>query len=222
MQTLATIQAQYNEGRHHGPSYGWSDLSTTSAGMTIGANPAIVTWTVTFSDREQPLATHTRVEIRRIATYYYSKTQAQWVALYDDVPYGGYDHPESDFASHSAHSAEVDGNYFVSPPADTCTELWGARCSIPEDTDDIGAFFGCVEHRLVSTDGSDLYELPQAQWLMQCGMDYWSALTGGSNTGIGQGRIVRVLPEWRCSFYWTTDGTVSTDLATTLSNIIGR
>jgi hypothetical protein len=206
MSNLATIQASKNEGRHHGPYFGWSDYSSTSDGITVGSNVAIIAWCVTFADVEVPHPIHTAVEIRRMATFYYSKSSASWVNLYDGLPLGGQDHNEA-FSALYPLTAVLGNSAIVSPPIGYTTELWCGRRLIP-DMVDVGGFIGLVEHRLVSVDGTPLSAVEEQQWVVQLGLDYWSALAGGIGTSSGQGRIIRAKPYWRTSFYFVSDGTV--------------
>lgn len=192
-------------------AYGWSDYSSASDGVVPSAGgTCVVPWCVVFADISVPYPTETKVAIRNICSKYFSISQNQWITLFNEVAHGGYDHPEDSFATLNATTVVDSGSQiFAAPPIGSNSEIWGSRKTVP--LADFSGLFFSVEHELVMTDGSEIPRSTRidAQWVVQCGADWWGALTGiAGHSGVGQGRICRARPWWRKSCYYATDGSL--------------
>jgi hypothetical protein len=196
-----------NEGFPHGVplSYNWASGPAMMMGNNASGWRAMTAWGVVYVASQGNAATNTRVNIRRIRSYFMQKRTGKWLMLQNTSTPDGAAYLEN-FAGDTSKPGDVrtepDGTISVTAGRGYNYHFYpSARATI--NPNDIGGLVTIFEARLIigSEDRPD--DRNVAAYLAGSGGDYYPAVTGGwpgnlsYNPGIAIGKEKYVKRYWR-------------------------
>lgn len=208
VEVIISDMANPHEGRPHGvpSSFDWYYRPVIHHALPLNNYHAYTCYGQFYEDQQETQATNTRVQVRNLRTWYLSKSQGIWIPLQDSLPviegkwfpenhssiYGipADDRPESD------GGISATAGFGVSEGM--CYHFW-IRDRAAIDPGDINGILVTLEARLIVADPSLPDDRNLAKYILNVGADYWTSVTGGTNSqgDIGMGRFKYVTPTWR-------------------------
>jgi len=198
---------------------GWGTLS--GPGLDFGNNPPIewsyaLPWGVIFVAREGSAATNTRVQVRNMRFYVFSKSTRTWRSLGSSATVDGSmyneDFRQGNDVLPAAVRTEASGGLSVKPVWPYAYHFWCCGRQ-PFDRSDLGGIYATFQARLVVDDPARPDDRSSARFLGYTGLDYWRDQTSGwapgqpNNGEAGHGRMKYVTNEWRAFNLTTVDAT---------------
>ena len=208
-----------HEGLPHGVplSYNWSQRPRVG----MGTNPregytATTAWGQVYEAAEGNPATNTRVQLRNMQMYYFSKSQQKWIKLQDSVSVKGNAYIE-DFknnlnrpADQRNESAANGGGISIKAGDGYNYHFWptGGRANI--DPTDIAVIYSTCQARLILENSNKPDDRNTARYLLSIGGDYWLDQSAGwndlkTNGDWAIGRFKYVTKEWQAFNGWAGD-----------------
>jgi hypothetical protein len=198
---------------------GWGTL--TGPGLDWGNNPPTewsyaLPWGVIFVAKEGSPATNTRVQIRNMRFYVFSKSTRTWRSLGSSASVDGSMYNEDfrlgDDVKPAQVRSEASGGLSVKPVWPYAYHFW--CCGRQQfNRPDLGGVYATFQARLVVDDAAKTDDRAKARFLGYTGLDYWRDLTSGwapgqpNNGEAGHGRMKYVTNEWRAFNMTTVDAT---------------
>ena len=188
---------------------GWGTL--TGPGLDLGNNPPsdwgfALPWGVVFVAKEGNPATNTRVEMRNMKIYVFSKSTSKWRLMGSspivDGSFYNEDFRQGNDIKPATMRTEPDGGVSTTPVWPYAYHFWCCGRQ-PFDRADLGGVFSTYQVRLVVNDPTKPDDRARAKFLAYSGMDYWRDQTSGwapgmpNNGEAGHGRMKYVTTEWR-------------------------
>jgi len=172
---------------------------------------AITSWGAVYEGAKGNPATNTRVNIRRMRTYFLQKSTGKWLLLQNtDSPIGAAYH--EDFSGDANKPADVrrepDGTISATAGGGSNFHFYPTRRATINPKD-IAGIVVVLEARLIVADSKKPDDRRSALYLCTTGADYYPSMDGGwpgtadFNPGVAIGKMKYVRNAWR-SFAMTT------------------
>ncbi|MEL6385489.1 MAG: LamG domain-containing protein [Cyanobacteria bacterium J06626_18] len=195
-----------HEGRPDGvpDNIDWSSEPRINAGNDPGGFEAVNAWGQIYEDAAGNPAENTRVKLRNIQTYVFSKKEGEWNLVQSSPTVEGAAY-KLDFANDTNQPADIrtepDGSLSIKVTPGFNFHFWptGGRGTI--DPNDVGGVYTTVDAKLILDDPNKPDDRAQAKYLMGMGSDYWKDATAGwdnfkTNYDAVVGRFRYVDSEW--------------------------
>ena len=207
VETIIADMAEPHEGRPSGvpEAYGWATEPRVGMGNDPGDFRAFTAWGQVYADAEGSPAQNTRVEMRNMKAYLFSKRDQAWHLLQEAERIEGAAYVE-DFVDDVNKPADVrygeEGTVAVKLEEGYNYHFWPAAGRVPVDPDDVGGVFTTIQARLVLDDPAGPDDRAEARLLLSMGADYWLSLDADwdqwtTNGDVGIGRFKYVREDWR-------------------------
>jgi hypothetical protein len=196
-----------NEGHPHGVPTSYSfyrgpelDAPLPGPGMT-----AATAWGVIYEAAGGSTATNTRVEVRNIRLYLWSKSRGRWVRYQASTSPTGEDYAEpqgsegfSNMSSPADLRTEPDGGVSVKMHQGSWFHFWPADGRTVIAPADIGGAYTTFEARLVKDDPQGPDDTSSARYLASAGADWWvnRSAPWPDNTQAFFARFRYITPSW--------------------------
>lgn len=207
LQTIKEDMTLPHESHPHGvpSSFHWYNMPHVGAGNNPpNGYTAMLPWGQVYCDDKpvQPEIKNTRVHLRNLQAWYLSKQHNVWKVWTGPYTIGGahyYEDFRGDYAQPASIRKENDGGISIMMIPGFNFHFWTKRVLIdPSDIDGIWIF---MQARLIVDDISKVDDRAKANYMVNCGGDYWKNLTntasGLLNPGIGMGRFRYIKNEWQ-------------------------
>ena len=208
-----------HEARPHGvpTSYDWSQKPREGFGINMPSNwSATIAWGQVYEAIEGNPATNTRVQLRNMQMYYFSKRERRWIELHNTSNIEGNAYIE-DFknnankaADQRTESASNGGGISVTAGDGYNYHFWPASQRVNIDPTDIALIYSTCQARLIVGDSSKPDDRASARYVLSVGGDYWYGKTGAwndlkTNGDFAIGRFKYVTTEWQAFNGWAGD-----------------
>jgi hypothetical protein len=199
--------AALNEGHPHGvpPDFGFYTSAYISMGNAPQGNTAMDVWGGLYVGQGGNSTTNTRINIRRLQIWWKRLSTGAWTqgCQVDNPEVGSYAEDFSNYYGLLATRTEPDGTISFLPdaPGRMC-HFYAPFPRVPIDPNDVGGVVASVEARLILTNPSGTDDRNQANFVLNCGGDYYPDTTGGgiaNNPGIAGGKFKYLATNWRSS-----------------------
>lgn len=194
---------------------GWFVRPRVNLGNHAGKNGevwhAALPWGIVYEAAYGSQSTNTRVEIKDLNLYFFSKQRQVWERQGAGTGIVGRDYAES-LAENKNQPADVktlpDGALAVKPQHGFAFHFFPAAGKATIDPTDIDGVFASFKARLVLDDPNGDDDRDEADYVACAGGDYWRSLEAkwdhqNNNDDIGIGRFKRVTDTWQ-TFSMTT------------------
>lgn len=210
-----------HEGNPHGvpSSYNWARSPRVGMGINMpeGWNAATA-WGQVYEAAEGNPATNTRVQLRNMRMYYFSKSQQKWITLQSTTSVSGGAYTEN-FAGNANRPADTrnesgnGGGISVTAGDGYNYHFWPTGQRVTLDRNDIAAIYSTCQARLIVGDKSKPDDRDSARYLLSVGGDYWYNTSIGwaefkTNGDWAIGRFKYVKKEWRSFSGWAGDESI--------------
>lgn len=169
-------------------------------------SPDVFPWYVIFSYGGNVACTNTRVQVRNIAAYWYSKSQQKWIlAVASNTADALNDRYDTDYnygqANMRNETVVNGGGTSVKPTTSYCIQGWTTGGFGAINPTDVGAFFTYCEARLIVDNPALPDDRYKANLIVCPGMDYknpaYNSVNGGTVGSVAAGRFKIVTNSWR-------------------------
>ena len=174
-----------NQGHPHGvpPSYSFYNGPELDSPLPSPDTSAVTAWGVIYEAAQGSSATNTRVEVRNVRLYLWSRHQRRWVEVQASTTPTGADYPEPQgtggFTNESSSAdlrTEPDGGVAVKMQEGQWFHFWPADGRASIDPSDVGGVFTSFQARLVKDDPHGPDDTSSARYLGSAGADWWPNL----------------------------------------------
>lgn len=214
---LGDMLADKHEGIPHGVplDYDWAQKPRFGDGPKDNY-PKYTAWGQVYEDAEGNPADNTRVQIRNMVSYYFSRKEQKWIKLQGEGKIEGAAYPESfgkglGTCPHIARDeSENGGGASVTAGKGYNFHFWPSEARIDVVPSDIEAIYTTLEARLILDDEKGEDDRDTARYLMSVGGDFWIVDGNGSggdnhNFDFAVGRFRYITNEWQRFSGWRTD-----------------
>ena len=209
-----------HEGLPHGvpQSYDWAKKPRVGMGVNLPDNwNASTAWGQVYEAAEGNPATNTRVQLRNMQMYYFSKSKQKWIKLQDTLSVTGSAYTENfqgnvnKSADQRDESAANGGGKSVKAGDGYNYHFWpdgGKRATLPAG--DIAVIYSTCQARLIVDNPNKPDDRDSARYLLSVGGDYWYNTSIGwaefkTNGDWAIGRFKYVTKEWQAFNGWAGD-----------------
>ena len=208
-----------HEARPHGvpTSYNWSQRPREGYGVNMPEDwSAVLTWGQVYEAIEGNPATNTRVQLRNMQLYYFSKSEQRWIELHNTRNIKGNAYVENfknnvnKAADQRTESASNGGGISVTAGDGYNYHFWPGTGRATIDPDDIAIIYASCQARLIVGNTSKPDDRASARYVLSVGGDYWYGKTGAwndlkTNGDFAIGRFKYVTNEWQAFNGWAGD-----------------
>ena len=208
-----------HEARPHGvpTSYNWSQKPREGYGVNMPKDwSAVLTWGQVYEAIEGNPATNTRVQLRNMQLYYFSKSEQRWIELQNTSNIKGNAYVENfknnvnKAADQRTESASNGGGISVTAGDGYNYHFWPGTGRATIDPDDIAIIYASCQARLIVGNTSKPDDRASARYVLSVGGDYWYGKTGAwndlkTNGDFAIGRFKYVTNEWQAFNGWAGD-----------------
>jgi len=196
-----------NEGHPHGvpTSYSFYSGPELDAPLPGPGNTAATAWGVIYEAAGGSTATNTRVEVRNIRLYLWSRSRGRWVLYQASTSPTGEDYAEprgsEGFTNDSSPAdlrTEPGGGVSVKMQEGSWFHFWPADGRTVIDPADIGGAYTTFQARLVKDDPKGPNDTASAHYLASAGADWWANLSAPwpDNTQAFFARFTYITTSW--------------------------
>ncbi len=206
LETLLYDMTGTHEGRPHGvpASYDWLQGPRLGMGNDPGEFIALTAWGQVYEDAEGSLSTNTRVQLRNIKTYVFSKRTLTWQLVQESKTVDGAAFREDfvDDISKPANIRAEDEGVSVKLEPGYNFHFWLPTGRAEIDPDGIAGVFTTMQARLSVDDESKTDDRVEARYLLSMGADYWLDVNAQwdqwkTNGDVAIAKFKYVTPEWQ-------------------------
>lgn len=195
-------------------SFGWGGSGRIGWGNQPPSDwTAIIPWGQVYVSADQPgIPANTRVQLRNLYVWIYSKARNRWEKRGGSLSVEGAHYVE-DFGGDVSQPAtslrqEADGGISVTMIPAHNFHFWSTDYRQTMNPVDIGAVIVSCEARLVLHDPRLPDDRETAFWMLSVGADYWKDKTAAwdnfkTNGDVAIGRFRKLTPEWQTVYMHT-------------------
>ena len=220
LQTILDDMKLAHEGNPHGVplGYDWAQRPRVGMGTNPGDFEAAIAWGQIYEDRNGNPATNTRVQVRNMQMYYFSKKQQKWIQLQSTVAVEGNAYRE-DFvgdinkAADKRDESNNGGGTSVTAGDGYNFHFWPKANRVAIDPTDIAVIYSTVQARLIVDNPNKPDDRRKAKYLLSMGGDYWLDTTVQwaefkTNGDFAIGRFKYVTSQWQAFNAWAGDESI--------------
>lgn len=196
-----------HEGRPHGvpDSYGWNRKPRLAMGNNPRRFKSMVAWGQVYEAAEGSPSNNTRIQIRDMKAYRFSKRDRKWYMVQNSVRVAGAAYREdfkNDFNKPANIRSEADGSISVKLDKNYNYHFWPAGSRVNIDPSDLGGILVTVYARLIPDRPQSRIDTSRARYVLNVGGDYWQNQTAlwdnfKTNGEIGMGRFKYLTKNWQ-------------------------
>ncbi len=220
LQNILDDMQKPHEGNPHGVplNYDWAQKPRVGMGTDPGNFKAAIAWGQIYEDRLGNPATNTRVQVRNMQMYYFSKKQQKWIELQKTMQVEGNAYRE-DFVGDINKVADKrdesnnGGGLSVTAGDGYNFHFWPKTDRVDIDPTDIEIIYSTVQARLIVDDSNKPDDRSTARYLLSMGGDYWYDKSVQwaefkTNGDFAIGRFKYVTNEWQAFNAWAGNESV--------------
>ncbi len=217
LQNIIDDMKKPHEGYPHGVSTecNWGQKAREHLGTDPGRFRAATAWGQLYEERDGNPAENTRVQLRNLELYYFSKKEQKWIQLQSETEVAGDAYLEN-FAddinrpANDRDESDNGGGLSVTAGDGYNYHFWPKSGRVPIAHDDIAIIFSTCQARLVVDDPSKPDDRHKARYILSVGGDYWLSVTARwdyyeTNNDFAIGRFKYVTNEWQAFNAWAGD-----------------